>query len=144
MSPFASQLRNYRIERGLRQSELAELVGYEQSYVSALELGVKGPPTEEFVEKLINVLSLTEIEQKDLAEAVDASQRKISVPNEAPTEVFWLLHKLRQQIDHLHPVQIELIETALNLPINFQLSTSIASTRIRRRYSSTNLTEVKM
>jgi transcriptional regulator with XRE-family HTH domain len=144
MSPFAIQLRDYRVERGLRQAELAELVGYEQSYVSALELGVKGPPTEEFIGKLINVLNLSEKEQKVLEESIEASQRKFSLPNEAPTEIFWLLHKLRLQIDHLHPVQIDLIETALNLPSNFQVSISAAPSRIRRRYSSTNLMEAKM
>lgn len=144
MSPFASQLKTYRIGRGLRQSELAELVGYEQSYVSALEIGIKGPPTKEFVEHLIDVLKLSREEQETLCEAVAASQRKISVPYEAPTEVYWLCHKLRQQIDQLHPVQIELIQTALNLPLNFNLPNNNVPKRIRRRCSKTNVVEAEM
>lgn len=143
MSPFSQTLKAFRIRRGLRQSELATLVGYEQSYVSALELGIKGPPTEEFVEHLIVALNLSQAEQEALLEAVAASQRKINVPHEAPTEVFYLCHKLRQQIDHLHPVQIELITAALNLPLNFSIPNE-APTRIRRRPTKTNLMEAKM
>jgi transcriptional regulator with XRE-family HTH domain len=144
MSPFAIQLKTYRIARSLRQSELAELVGYEQSYVSALELGIKGPPTGEFVSKLVNVLNLSEEEQATLGDSVAASQRKINIPNEASNEVFWLCHKLQQQIEHLHPVQIELIQTALNLPHDFNMGNISAPARIRRRYTKTNLTEAKM
>jgi transcriptional regulator with XRE-family HTH domain len=143
MSPFSQTLKAFRIRRGFRQSELATLVGYEQSYVSALELGIKGPPTEEFVEHLIVALKLSPAEQEALLEAVAASQRKINVPHEAPTEVFYLCHKLRQQIDHLHPVQIELITAALNLPLNFSIPNE-APTRIRRRPAKTNLMEAKM
>lgn len=144
MSPFSQRLKSHRIERGLRQSELAELVGYEQSYVSALEMGIKGPPTEEFVGQLINALKLSSEEQEALHEAVAASQRKIIVPHEATPEIFWLCHKLRQQIDQLHPAQINLIEMALNLPLNFSLPISSEPPCIRRRDRKQNKSEAKM
>lgn len=144
MSPFSDFLRSLRLSRGLRQSELADLVGYEQSYLSALELGIKGPPTDEFVESLIGALQLTEVEQVPLRESVAASNRKISVPPEAPTEVFWLFHKLRQQIDQLHPVQISLIQTALELPLQRGLLTLDTPPRIRRRDYKHSHQEVKM
>lgn len=144
MSPFSDFLKSLRLSRGLRQSELADLVGYEQSYLSALELGTKGPPTEEFVQSLIGALRLTEVEQVPLREAVAASNRKISVPPEAPTEVFWLCHKLRQQIDQLHPAQITLIQTALELPLQRNLLALDPPTRIRRRDYRHSLREVKM
>lgn len=50
MSPFSHFLHELRLRHQIRQAELAELLGYEQSYISALEIGAKGPPTEEFVE----------------------------------------------------------------------------------------------
>ena len=68
MSPFAKLLRDYRIKSGLRQKELADLLGYEQSYLSALELGLKGPPNREFAGQLIRVLELDEEEQITLRE----------------------------------------------------------------------------
>jgi transcriptional regulator with XRE-family HTH domain len=144
MSPFANQLKLFRIERGLRQTELAEMVGYEQSYVSALELGLKGPPTNEFVTQLIGVLQLSQEDQQILIEAVLASQRKINIPTEASTEIYWLFHKLRQQIDQLHPVQIDLIETALSLPLSFSIKSNSVPPRIRRRSQNLHETEAKM
>ena len=51
MSPFSHFLHELRLQHQIRQSELAELLGYEQSYISALEVGIKGPPTDEFVRK---------------------------------------------------------------------------------------------
>lgn len=144
MSPFSERLKTHRINCGLRQKELAELLGYEQSYVSALELGLKGPPTDEFVKQLITVLKLSLEDQQTLNEAIAASQRKINIPSEAPTEIYWLFHKLRQQMDQLHPVQIELIETALSLPLKASLQSSSALPRIKRRYQNTHETEAKM
>jgi hypothetical protein len=96
------------------------------------------------VEKLIGVLELTRPEQESLHEAVEASQRKITVPNEATVEVYWLCHKLRKQIDQLHPIQIELIETALSLPNNFNLSANVATSRLKRRNLKVGRTEAKM
>jgi len=53
MSPFSHFLHELRMRLEIRQAELAELVGYEQSYISALEVGLKGPPTQEFITRLI-------------------------------------------------------------------------------------------
>lgn len=133
MSPFAQLLRKYRIQRRLRQSDLAQLIGYEQSYVSSLELGLKGPPHTEFVDQFIQVMGLNLDEKEELQEAVLASQRKIEVPAEAATEIYWLCHQLRQQIDQLHPIQVELITTALNLPKEFDMGQEGKQTRLRRR-----------
>jgi hypothetical protein len=62
MSPFARQLSEFRMRHGIRQNELAELIGYDQTYISALEVRLKGPPTSEFVDKLVTTLPLTPAE----------------------------------------------------------------------------------
>lgn len=116
MSPFSIDLRVLRDHEGLRQSELAARLGYEQSYVSALEVGTKGPPTHEFVERLIARLSLDAEWQQRLWESYAMSQRKFVLPQQASAEMYRLCHELRMQIEHLHPAQIELIRFALRLP----------------------------
>ena len=55
MSPFSRYLVDLRRRLGVRQGELADLLGYDQSYLSALEIGQKGPPTPEFVDRLARV-----------------------------------------------------------------------------------------
>lgn len=41
MSPFSQFLHDLRMRRRLRQADLADLLGYEQSYISALEVGLR-------------------------------------------------------------------------------------------------------
>ena len=115
MSPFSTTFRRVREKYGLRQKDLADLLGYEQSYLSALEVGSKGPPTSEFVQQLVSVLRLSPDEARQVWEAMDASQRKIQIPNDAPQSTFLLCHELRKQIDHLHPSQVEAILAILRL-----------------------------
>lgn len=62
MSPFTRQLSELRMRHGIRQNELAELIGYDQTYISALEVGLKEPPTPEFVDKLVTTLPMTPAE----------------------------------------------------------------------------------
>lgn len=113
MSPFSHFLHELRLRHQIRQSELAELLGYEQSYISALEVGIKGPPTEEFVQKLITTLALPPSAQLELEEAVAASDRKLSIPADSPQSHYRMLKELREQFDSLHPLQVRLIQEAL-------------------------------
>lgn len=144
MSPFADNLRKLRLQCGLRQAELAALLGYEQSYVSSLEIGTKGPPTQEFVDKLLQIIDMSGGEREQLLESVAASQKKITLPDQAPAELYWLMYKLRQQLDCLHPVQIELIEMALSLPVDLTKNLESKPSRVRRRDYGTTKTEAKM
>ena len=133
MSPFSELLRELRIARGLRQGDFADKIGYPQSYISGLELGIKGPPNETFLQNLTDALKLSEEEKKEVMESVAASQKHIIVPVEASSEVYVLCHQLGQQLDRLHPTQINLIRTALELPIVCDLSNKRVATRIKRR-----------
>jgi transcriptional regulator with XRE-family HTH domain len=83
VTPFPRFLKQLRIKRNLRQNQLAYLLGYEQSYVSALERGVKGPPRADFIQRLIKGLSLDDVEQAQLGEAIKASRRHFSIPRNA-------------------------------------------------------------
>jgi transcriptional regulator with XRE-family HTH domain len=133
MSPFSHLFQQLRLRRGVRQSELAEILGYEQSYISALEIGLKGPPTSEFVEKLVIALSLSHEEQRELEEAVSASQRKIVLNPDCPQDVYWLIKRLRDQINSLHPVQIQLIQQALEIRGSLAVAEPDPIRRIKRR-----------
>lgn len=100
----------------MHQSELAQRMGYEQTYISALEVGNKGPPAAEFVEKLITTLALGTEEQARLTQAVEASQRKLVLEIDSSPETYWMLKELRERIQILHPAQIKMIRDVLQLP----------------------------
>lgn len=132
MSPFSESLHSIRVRHGLRQVELAKLVGYEQSYISALEVGLKGPPTDEFVERLATAVSLTEEEQNALRVAALASQRKLVIEPDAPADIYWLLSDLRGEIEHLTPAQVRMIREVLALRGTMRESREPAR-RLKRR-----------
>jgi transcriptional regulator with XRE-family HTH domain len=117
MSPFSRFLHELRMSRNIRQSELAALMGYEQSYISALEIGLKGPPTSDFLLRLIRVLSLSEKEQKQLNSVAEASQRKLVIDPDTPEDVYWLLKDLRNQVASLTPIQIRMMRDVLQFCI---------------------------
>lgn len=127
MSPFAIYLRALRKQRGLRQNELAIRLGYEPSYISALERSDKGPPKQDFVERLIRGLALSAEEQAALGNALKLSRRHISLPSRASEREYALLHHLAPQLGHLNLLQIQLIELALQIPVIQDHSTSSAA-----------------
>jgi len=115
MSPFAKYIRQLRIGHGYNQKSLAYHLGYEPSYISALERGQKGPPKQDFINRLTHGLQLTEEEQATLAQALRLSRRHISLPSQASEQEYILLHQLEPHLGHLSPLQIQLIELALHI-----------------------------
>ncbi|WP_150623016.1 helix-turn-helix domain-containing protein [Pandoraea horticolens] len=74
MTPFAHRLRAARTALGISQGELSACVGYRQSYISAIECGVKLPKDEELVDRTIAALELTDDEAQLLRSAFQQSQ----------------------------------------------------------------------
>lgn len=133
MSPFAHLLYELRVARRLRQTELAELVGYDATYISALEIGQKGPPTEELVGRLCGALRLRDDEAERLRKSAEASQRKFVMDADAPQDVYWLFAKLREQLPTLEPEKVRLIENVLDLQITSTGERADVPRRPRRR-----------
>lgn len=133
MSPFSHFLHELRIRLEIRQAELAELVGYEQSYISALEVGLKGPPTQEFITRLIKALSLSPAEQRLLHDAVDASQRKLVIEADTSQDIYWLLKDLRDQVNFLSPVQIRMMRDLLSMKEAIAKELPDPARRLKRR-----------
>jgi transcriptional regulator with XRE-family HTH domain len=133
MSPFSHLLRRIRLRRQVRQSELANLLGYDQTYISALEIGSKGPPTQEFMEKLSATLRLSAAEQSELQDAAAASQRKFVLDLDTPEELYWLFKELRDEWDRLSPPQIQIIRGALKMAAWQEERIADEPFRVRRR-----------
>lgn len=133
MSPFADFLHGLRMRHGIRQIELAEIMGYEQTYISSLELDKKGPPTEEFLNKLIKQFQLSPSEQDLLLKAADASQRKTIIDTDVHQDVYWMMHDLRQRLPELTTVQIQLIRIALGLKESLNEFPKEAVRQLKRR-----------
>jgi len=86
VSSFAHLLHELRLRHGVRQSDLAALIGYDQTYISAVEVGLKGPPTTEFIDKVAGVLALPDEDRLALHQATEASQRNLVVDLDTPQD----------------------------------------------------------
>ncbi len=98
------------------------MLGYEPSYLSALERSEKGPPRQDFIRRLVRGLELTEDEQVELNQALISSRRQISLPAQASELEYALLHELEPQLGRLTPLQIQLFRLALRLPSSLSIS----------------------
>ncbi|WP_018604842.1 helix-turn-helix domain-containing protein [Uliginosibacterium gangwonense] len=131
-SPFSDFLRSQRLRSGLRQAELAHLLGYEQAYISALELGEK-PPSEEFLKRLGAELRFTAKDFAEMNEAVLESQRRYVLPRDLPTDIYRMYRELWLKLEKLHPAQIGAIRHILKLDEQMKSEPVFQPARIKRR-----------
>lgn len=117
MSPFSVYLLDLRNRFGLRQTKLAEMLGYEQSYISGLELGTKNPSNQEFIARLSSAFKMTTQEQEELAKIVKQSQQRFVLPREVHPEAFRLCSELWDKIDRIPLPQLQAIRAVLNLNV---------------------------
>ena len=136
MNPFATTLRRIRIEHGLRQADLASRIGCEKSYISALEIGLKGVPKERFLQRVVGALPLTEAEASELAAAASAAERKLLLELSAPAEHYLLLQDLREELPRLTPAQVAAIRSilAFRKEAGTQFTTPGATTKSRAKF----------
>ncbi|NRE34368.1 XRE family transcriptional regulator [Burkholderia pseudomallei] len=113
MSPFSERLRALRLRYGIRQKDLAVAMALEQSYVSALELGTKGPPSPAIVDRLSACLRLTEDEHASLHDALLLSQRHFTIPHTASADVYRLCSELWHDLDRLTDAQVRVIRDVI-------------------------------
>ncbi|MES2181945.1 MAG: helix-turn-helix transcriptional regulator [Pseudomonadota bacterium] len=130
-SPFSVFLKNIRLRNSQRQSEMAEILGYEQAYISSVELGTK-PPSQEFLNRL-STTYLNDRDQSEMMQEIQESKRRFVLPVEVPTETYRLCSDLWGKIDRLHPAQIKAIRELLKLDELMANTRIVSNERIRRR-----------
>lgn len=133
MSPFADALRQLRFARGMRQQELADRVGCERSYISAVENDVKQAPAAAFVDKVCAVLQLDEAESAVLHQARQRSSRRYSLPADAPKEAYEFASEFFSRMERLSALQLRGLMTILQLGDLPRVLSQPAEGRIRRR-----------
>jgi transcriptional regulator with XRE-family HTH domain len=111
------------------------LMGYAQGFISNLELSKK-LPTDEFLDKLIQVLSLDVLEAEALRKSAKESQRRYVLAQDATPEQFRLIYNLWNKLDQLQPGQMRMIEEVLNFSNQSDVPTQVergVGTHFRRK-----------
>lgn len=115
MNPFAEYLERLRRSRNLQQKQLADIMGINPCYVSAMEKGRKRAPADEVINRIIVRLKLSEEEQAALWHAVEISEPQFKLPNTMSKAEFEFVHKLRNSLGHLSHSQLVIMGEALDL-----------------------------
>lgn len=109
------------------------MIGYEQTYISSLETGRKGPPPKEFIDRLAKILNLSADEHAQLIEAANASSRKFIIEKDVPLDVYWLFNDLRSRQLDLSPIQVRLIRDLISIKETLAAQPDYPVQQIRRR-----------
>ncbi len=130
MSPFAHHFYELRSRHRISQFALAKLLGCSQGLLSSLELGKK-LPTDEFLEKLTQVLKLNISESDALRQSAKESQRRYALAENATREQFQLVYNLWSKLDQLQPGQMRMIGEVLNFQPGLSEKTAQDQTTLR-------------
>lgn len=115
MTPFSTFLIKFRQERGLRQNQMASLLGVEQSYLSALESGQKPPPRKVKLDYIAQKLELNETQTQDLALAAKISEKTIKIPKTVKLQTQEMCHLFQMVLPQISDKQVQIIRLALEL-----------------------------
>lgn len=131
-SPISIYLRDLRLRVGVTQINLAHSIGYEQAYVSSIELGLKSP-SPEFLSKLVAMLKLSLEDRENLEMAVKASRRRFILPPDSSAKTFLFLNELWDKLDRLHPALLDAMHVMLKVEEQVAERPRYQPTRLRRR-----------
>lgn len=131
-SPISIYLRDLRLRIGMTQLDLAHSIGYEQAYVSSIELGSKSP-SNEFLAKLVAELKLGAKDRQGLELALKASRRRYVLPPEVSTETYSFCSDLWDKIERLHPAVLDAMHLLLKVEDQVTERPRYQPTRLRRR-----------
>ncbi|WP_428831434.1 helix-turn-helix domain-containing protein [Aeromonas veronii] len=125
MTPFGTYLEILRRSRRIQQKQLADLMGINPCYVSALERGRKGPPSTEILERLVKNMGLSRDEEEMLWHSVDLSEMTFRLPEGMSQDEFEMVHDLRRHLGRLNEDQVLIIRKVLGLGAHFQEGTAM-------------------
>lgn len=115
MTPFGNALSQLRRSRKLQQRELAERIGVQPCYVSAIEGGKKGPPSKAVLQNIVESLELSPEEISELQSTIGPSERVFRVPESISLEEYAFLWELRQRLGSLSGEELAIMTNALRL-----------------------------
>lgn len=116
----------------MTQLDLAKAIGYEQGYLSSIELGLK-TPSQEFLNRLVEKVQLGEEDRLGLEVALSASNRHFSLPHDASTETYRFCNALWAKIDQMHPALMQALHSMIAVEDQVEQRPRHQPTRLRRR-----------
>ncbi len=115
MTPFGRYLSTLRLNRRVKQKELAEALDVNPSYISAIESGTKLPPSNKVLKETVVFLKLAKEEEKLLWDYADQSIRVMHIPDDLPFETYAMIQQFRKSLRELSAGQVSVISSVLSM-----------------------------
>lgn len=106
-------LRFLRLDRGLKQNQLAAEIGIGAPYISNLEKGCRVYLGDQMLDRLRQVLSLTEAEVLRIQELREIANGRIPVPSYASDEEVALFRTVAKCVGRVPPSQLRAVRNHL-------------------------------
>ena len=96
------------------RDELKALHQKSKSYLSALEHGKKGKPSEKLIRCIDEFFSLNKEQAEALNKAAQVSSPSLKIPNDSGPNVYWVGHLFTERAKYLSEQDLNIIELLLN------------------------------
>ena len=116
MTPFGRFMRTLRLDKAMLLKDCADRLGVTSAYLSALEHGKKGAPSQKVVENLVTALRLNTEEVRGLREAVRNSDTRIALPLKATPFAFETANAFARELPSLTEDQLKRIRAIMKEP----------------------------
>ena len=107
-------VRKLRSEQNISLSAFAKAIGYSSPYLSSLEHGKKGKPSNKLIKQIINHYSLTPDQSYELISAAQQSSSVFAVPKNAGTKLYEVAFLLSKFGDELSDKELDIIKYLLS------------------------------
>lgn len=115
MTPFGRYIEQLRRDRGLQQQQLAAEIGVNSCYLSNIENGRKGPPSDDVISRIITALVLSQAEVEELKAKQRQSKQKLKIPRSAGLHEYALIEQLWKRLGTLSIAEAEALSKVLLL-----------------------------
>ena len=110
MTPFGEKLKQYRLQKGLTLSDLSKVLKVSKAYISLIENGKRGRPSQGMVELICAYFGLIWDEVEDMKKLSNISDPYVSIDTKNLTsEATKLSNTLSLNIEKLSINQINLL-----------------------------------
>ncbi|WP_040393460.1 helix-turn-helix domain-containing protein [Cellvibrio sp. BR] len=112
--PFGEYLEHLRRSRSLQQKQVADIMGINPCYVSALEKGRRRAPSKQVITRIIEHLRLTQEEQTAVWYSVEIFEPQLRLPSTMSKAEFEFVHKLSHSLGNLSHSQLVIMGKTLD------------------------------
>ncbi len=114
MTPFGVFCRSLRTKNSVSLKALACELRVTPSYLSALEHGKKGKPSDKLIQRIAEYFSLKQKQIEELNKAAQVSSPSLKIPNDSGPNVYWVGHLFTERAKYLSEQELNIIEILLN------------------------------